>query len=382
MLYEVITVNAGSGCTATATWTEPTATDNCSGAITMDRSHAPGSSFNVGTTTVTYTFTDANGNVSNPCSFNVTVVDNVAPTAVCKSATIYLNSSGVATLTAADINNGSSDNCTAQGNLMYTLSKSTFSCSDLGDKTVTLTVRDASGNTGSCDATVTVADNIAPTLTATAGTVTSEVNATANCQYTISGSEFDPVGTDNCSTVTLSYTVTGATTLSGTGSLAGKILNKGANLISWRAEDGSGNDAVADIVFTKTVVDNQAPVVTGKTNQAKSTDTGQCYYTVSGTEFDASATDNCGVTSSTWAVTGATTKGGSTTMAGEQLLPGINNIVWTFSDGTNSATTSFRVTVSELQAPVISVINNITTEVDEGECTALVTWTVPTATVV
>ena len=56
----------------TVTWTEPTATDNSGMTSTVTQSHQPGDSFNVGTTTVTYTFTDMAGNQAQ-CSFSVTL---------------------------------------------------------------------------------------------------------------------------------------------------------------------------------------------------------------------------------------------------------------------------------------------------------------------
>ncbi len=378
-----MTVYTSSGsCTATATWTEPTATDNCtsSGALVWTKSHSPGATFSTGTTTVTYTVKDGNENISNPCTFTVTVLDNVAPTAVCKNVTIDLNSSGNATLTAVAVNNESSDNCTATESLLLTLSKTSFNCSNIGDNTVTLTVRDASGNQATCNSTVTVRDVTAPTITATTGTVTSTVNATSGCEYAVLGSEFDPVVTDNCSSVTKNYTVTGATTLSGSGSLAGKVLNKGANVITWTATDGSSNTTATPLTFTKTVVDNQAPVLTGKSNQTRLTDDGYCYYTVQSTEFDITYSDNCGVTSVKYTVSGATTISDTLTLVGKQLNPGTNTIVWTVSDGANSVSTSFKVTVSETQPPVITQISDINTEVDEGKCTATVSWTTPTCT--
>ncbi len=65
-----------SGTSTTATWTEPTATDN-SGVVTLTgRTHAPGSTFNLGVTQVTYTFTDGSGN-SATCTFNVIVVSGM-----------------------------------------------------------------------------------------------------------------------------------------------------------------------------------------------------------------------------------------------------------------------------------------------------------------
>jgi hypothetical protein len=156
-----MTLNTGSGnsqCGTTVTWTEPSATDNCSGSITYaSRSHAPGSFFAVGTTTVTYNFSDGCGN-STACSFTVTVVDNTPPVASCRNATVTLVN-GAASITAADINNGSSDACGIQS---VTVSPTSFNCSNLGSNPVVLTVRDIHNNVSTCQATVTV-NGSAPT---------------------------------------------------------------------------------------------------------------------------------------------------------------------------------------------------------------------------
>ena len=57
--------------TGTISWTAPTATDNF--VIQMLTStHNPGDSFPIGTTAVTYTSTDAAGNVAS-CTFDVVV---------------------------------------------------------------------------------------------------------------------------------------------------------------------------------------------------------------------------------------------------------------------------------------------------------------------
>ena len=68
-----ISVSAPAGSTsATATWPEPTATDDSGVAPIRSRSRAPGQSFPVGTTVVTYRFTDISGN-SKTCQFQVVV---------------------------------------------------------------------------------------------------------------------------------------------------------------------------------------------------------------------------------------------------------------------------------------------------------------------
>ncbi len=56
------------------TWEELTATDNSGVVALSECSHAPGSFFIVGSTDVTYTFTDGSGNQAQ-CTFTVTVVE-------------------------------------------------------------------------------------------------------------------------------------------------------------------------------------------------------------------------------------------------------------------------------------------------------------------
>lgn len=54
-------------------WPEPSATDESGQVILVQRSHAPGAMFSVGSTTVTYRFSDNANNVAD-CVFVVTVV--------------------------------------------------------------------------------------------------------------------------------------------------------------------------------------------------------------------------------------------------------------------------------------------------------------------
>lgn len=78
--------------------------------------------------------------------------DVTAPVAICKPATVTLVN-GSATITAADINNGSSDEC---GPVTISASKTAFNCSNIGANTVILTITDGTGNTATCSTTVTV----------------------------------------------------------------------------------------------------------------------------------------------------------------------------------------------------------------------------------
>ena len=69
----VSAIDDGNGnCNAIVHWQIPSVSDDCSN-TTLNVSHPCGSSFPMGTTNVTYTATDASGNVS-ICSFTVTVI--------------------------------------------------------------------------------------------------------------------------------------------------------------------------------------------------------------------------------------------------------------------------------------------------------------------
>src|SRR5690606_37033865 len=120
---------------------------------------ASGSVFPVGNTTVELSVTDSDGNTAT-CEFTVTVLDNEAPVAVCQDLTLDLDPvTGTVNITAADVDNGSIDNC---GIASMTLDISSFDCSMIGANTVTMTVTDNSGNSTTCTSTVTIQDVTAP----------------------------------------------------------------------------------------------------------------------------------------------------------------------------------------------------------------------------
>ena len=152
----VLTVPAAIVVTAPATVCgavvafNPTATDNCAVASVV-ASPASGSTFPVGTSTVTVTATDASGNTSTS-SFAVTVKDLTAPAVMTRTVTVTLVN-GAASVTTSQVDNGSTDAC---GIASFSLDRSTFSCANLGNNPVVLTVTDVHGNVASAPAVVTV----------------------------------------------------------------------------------------------------------------------------------------------------------------------------------------------------------------------------------
>jgi len=110
----------------------------------------------LGPNEVMVTVNDESGN-STTQSANLFVVDNIPPVAVARDITVELDKEGEATIVPDSVDNGSFDNCS----WVLSLSKSTFSCFDLGVSEVMLIAEDSSGNTGSSTFTVTVQEGAA-----------------------------------------------------------------------------------------------------------------------------------------------------------------------------------------------------------------------------
>jgi hypothetical protein len=77
--------------------------DNCTSPVSVSQTNglASGSQFPVGTTTNTFTVSDANGN-SASCSFDVIVTDNEVPTITCQDVTLGLDPTGQVSLAVSN----------------------------------------------------------------------------------------------------------------------------------------------------------------------------------------------------------------------------------------------------------------------------------------
>lgn len=130
------------------------ATDNCPGVGAVSRSGVPsGSVFPVGTTTLTYSATDAHGNTGTAQQV-VTVIDNTAPVISCP-ANITLDPSCPTGAIATFANATATDNCGVQS-VVRTAGPASGSVFPIGTTTVTFTATDIHNNTSSCSFTVTV----------------------------------------------------------------------------------------------------------------------------------------------------------------------------------------------------------------------------------
>src|SRR5205085_984976 len=192
-------LNASGAAGTTAAAVNNGSSDNCSIAD-LSLSKTSFTCANVGGNTVTLTVTDVNGN-SSTSSATVTVHDDIAPTALTQNVDVYLNASGTASTTASAIDNGSYDNCSVAS---LSLSKTSFTCANVGANTVTLTVTDVNGNVSTKTATVTVHDDIAPTA------LTQNVDVYLNASGTGStaAAAVNNGSYDNCSVASLSLSKT------------------------------------------------------------------------------------------------------------------------------------------------------------------------------
>jgi hypothetical protein len=90
---------------------------------------------------------------------SVGVKDTTPPDVRCKDVTVNLNDAGHATITADDIDDGSTDE---SGIASREVSPSDFGCSDAGPNDVIVNVTDNYGNSAQCTSKVTVLDDLLP----------------------------------------------------------------------------------------------------------------------------------------------------------------------------------------------------------------------------
>ncbi|HQV51459.1 MAG: HYR domain-containing protein [Flavobacteriales bacterium] len=351
---DIVVGNSAGICGAVVNYATLIGTDNCSGTTTSMTSvgTASGSIFPLGTTTVSYETTDGVG-LTTSCSFTVTVKDTEAPVATCQNVTIQLDASGNASVTTAQVNNGSTDNCAIDA---PSLDVTSFSCANVGANTVTLSVRDGSSNTSICTATVTVEDNIVPEITCP-GNITVN-NDPGTCGATVTYTT--PVGTDNCASP--------VTTMVTLGTESGATFPIGVTPVSYRVDDANGN--FTECFFNITVVDNEVPTIACPADIIVDNDPGSCGAVVTYTEPE--GIDNC-----VFALTALATPLGS----GDFFPVGTTTVTYDVLDADgNLASCSFTVIVNDAENPEITYPADIVVGNSAGICGAIVNYAAPFGT--
>ncbi|MBT6705473.1 MAG: HYR domain-containing protein, partial [Flavobacteriaceae bacterium] len=323
-----------------------TAADNCT-VVTVTQLPVAGTIVDLGSTTIVLTATDGASNTAT-CNFDVLVSDNTNPTITCpedQEESVDANCN----FTLPDYTSLATvaDNCT---DVTVSQVPAPGTVVGIGSTTIVLTVDDGNGQTATCTTVITVEDNEDPVITcAPDGTRDTDPGLD---QYTLVGTEFDATFTDNCTSGSITND------LNGLASIAGVILPKGATTVIWTVDDGNGQTATCTTVIT--VEDNEDPVITCAPDGTRDTDPGLDQYTVVGTEFDATFTDNCPDGSIT------NDMNGTDTITGEILVPGVITVVWTVIDGNGqTAICATVITVEDNEAPV-ALCQDITVLLDQN----------------
>ncbi|MET3022478.1 gliding motility-associated C-terminal domain-containing protein, partial [Flavobacterium hydatis] len=264
-------------------------------------------------------------------SVTIIVDDKIDPTVVTQNITVGLDATGNATITADDIDNGSSDNCGIDTML---LDKTTFDCTNIGVNIVTLTVTDVNGNSASKRATVTVEDKIAPN--AITQNITVGLDTTGN--VTINATQIDNGSYDNCGIDTMELDKT-----------TFDCTNIGANTVRFTVIDKNGN--LASKTATVTIEDKIDPNVITKNITLGLDATGNA--TITTTDIDNGSSDACGIN---------TMLLDKTTFDCTNI--GVNTVRLTVTDKNgNSASQTATVTIEDKIAP-IAMTKNITVPLD------------------
>jgi len=301
--------------------------------------------------TVTYTASDTTAPV-----VSITTPTSVATyTASTTPVTVGGAASDAVGVTQVTWTNDRGGNGTAIGTTNWSASIALQS----GGNVITITARDAAGNTSTDTLTVTYN---APDTTAPAAAITTPTSAatfgTSTTPLTVGGTASDAVGVTQ---------VTWANDRGGTGAAIGTTtwsasiaLQSGANVITITARDAAGNAAIDTLTITYTPADTTNPTV------AISAPTANASYTATAATLSlgGTASDNASVTQVTW----ANDRGGSGSATGTtswsvnsvSLQSGANVITVTARDAAgNTATDTVTITYT-LPLTLSSLTANLT----------------------
>ena len=248
---------AGASCGKIVGETElgtPTTADNCS-TVTVTRTGVPlGNFFPVGVTTITYTAKDGAGNTATATQ-KVTITENTPPIIKAPADASYVCLSDVPAANPSQATRGEvldengnplppgppSDNC---GIPVVTVSETSSGAGSAASPRIilrTFTATDASGNTASDTQTITVIDNVPPTISLNGA---SSMTVECHTSFTDPGAS----ASDNC----------GSASVGVSGSV--NVNTPGTYTLSYKATDAAGNQS-SSVTRTVTVVDTLPPTI-------------------------------------------------------------------------------------------------------------------------
>ncbi len=343
---------SGGNCSGVATFA-PTATDNCTSNVAVVQTSGPasGSVFSLGSTPVSFSATDAAGNMAT-CSFNVIVSDDDAPTiTVCPPDVSVTTNSDCQAITADYTALVSAfDNCDPSVTVSQNPAPGSISG---GFLTIVMTVTDDAGNASTCSFQTTAEDMSPPTIECPAAQT---FNADADCQTPLPDFTDIANATDNCG----GFLVTQSPT-------PGTEVGFGQTLVTLTVTDGAGLSA--SCVMEAYSVDVTAPILTCPPSVTLNTDPNTC--TAVAMYICPLAPDNCTGSVNPVHILGLP--------SGSAFPKGVNVVGFQATDVSgNSSTCTFTITVIDVDPPYLSCPPNIVENTDPGQCSAITNWSAPT----
>ncbi|MFM8596585.1 MAG: PKD-like domain-containing protein, partial [Flavobacteriales bacterium] len=221
-----VNVNPNLGCTAVGVALgTPVVSDNCTVASVTNNAPAL---FPIGTTTVTWTVTDASGNTATATQL-VNVVDQVAPVATAP-AHVTVNTNNFCDATGVNLGTPeATDNCT-----IASITNDAPASYPIGTTVVTWTITDATGNFTTVTQNVTVVDTEAPVVSLQGAAVQLDANGVGVLTF----EAIDNGSSDNCGIASVSID---QTTFD-----CGQV---GFNTVTVTITDNSGNQSEGSVVI-------------------------------------------------------------------------------------------------------------------------------------
>jgi hypothetical protein len=361
---QIRTPNNGVDYLVSGTELDPVFSDNCFLVIINDfnsSSTLSGSSFPPGTTIVEWTATDPGG-AEVSCTYDVfvrpsvslsvdneTIYEDVTPTIATVTATLNIISTETVT-----VHLGFSG--TAVNGSDYTRSGVSIAISP-GDLTGSIIITSIDDPIFEADETV-IIDISSVTNGAEHGTQQVTITIISDDLsnppvITCPGNQNESVDS-NCEFELPDYTGLAEVT-GGAGEVTvtqdpvqGTIISSNTTVTLTATDEALDFD---ECTFDVILTDNIDPEITCTGNKTVDSNNAGCTYLHADNTWNASATDNCTVSSLTYALSGATT-GSGTTLNGVSFNKGETTVTWTASDGTNNDECSFTVIVREINVLV------------------------------
>lgn len=334
------------------------AADNCTDTADIVITQMPGigATFSEHMTSVEAVFTadDGNGNTTQ-CFIEITLRDTTPPGIICPSSQIILAGAtceeSILDYTSMAIVN---DNCTVENTIQITQSPAagTTLSGDGATLQVTLTANDGNGNTTDCSFSITLEDEVNPSIACPANQT---IFTDGDCMVNLPAYGSMATAADNC-------TADAMITITQQPPVDTVFTTLGDNLVTLMADDGNGNTASCEFIVS--VRDSTPPQLNCPSLSLIPGDE-NCSVTIADYRDSIVVLDNCTATSSV-ILSQAAPPGTMITGAGTSQDINIRAV----DESGNASSCVITVAVSDTTRPSIICPNDTTLAVD-GDCMVL-----------